>query len=653
MIDYDPVLSSLYGWLRKLQITQKTISAHIEESQSALDEDSLEFDLDHPVKGAVRVRMLLPTDEYFRVEGIGLRLAERHDDRAVLDVYDYGGIFDPVDGCVQGEHYSASHLAWMAAVFHADSGKETYLDDARRGVEFYLNTRADGYRFASWGYHHDFNNYAFMETFDAVLDHLSEDERHRWFPQLQKWKNSRNRTSNWCAMRALAYLKRSRHTSSLTDRLRYQCNLLAVELCQLADGCFDDMRGVSRPIQYHAYVAALIGRLYGVLPSERVKRRLIKAARYLTHYVDPDGNFNYKGRGQGQIFGYGAAIYTLELARTLDDDYAPVYGTCIRRMWDYLAGYQQADGHFPLVLTSHADDEGFGWYDYHHTTVYNAFLGVWLALARRVACDHRTDDGGLPGGLVYLEPSGVIRYADRSYFCVLSAGEKQYPADAGTTFDHLWISGLGSVISCPGGPTPESYGAGRSHPNIDVNYSTPLVRLPGGRWISPAHRQARVTQLSDCEFSLSLDYEVCRYDRIIRFEESAIHVRDVLDFVRGVTVEELRLLNLPLLAENVRVESIPDGLVLTGVEVPDSSARAIISVESSVSSVFTVRETIHSAAGIAVNMAVSAETSEYKPGDRVTTEWHITIVGGKDDARTLDSDTRMPDCGNIDCSAGG
>ena len=107
----------------------------------------------------------------------------------------------------------------------------------------------------------------------------------------------------------------------------------------------------------------------------------IKGIDYFLRFVDPDGCFNYTGRGQEQIFGYASAIYVLEAALKVNPSKMKIYQTALNRIWEYFLSFFKPEGYFPLVLNSHADEERYGWYDYHHLTVYNGFTGVWLGLA--------------------------------------------------------------------------------------------------------------------------------------------------------------------------------------------------------------------------------------------------------------------------------
>ena len=60
--------------------------------------------------------------------------------------------------------------------------------------------------------------------------------------------------------------------------------------------------------------------MYLLNGQDKIARKFLNGIEFFMPFVDPDGDFNYWGRGHGQIFGHGAAIYALLAAANLTGD---------------------------------------------------------------------------------------------------------------------------------------------------------------------------------------------------------------------------------------------------------------------------------------------------------------------------------------------
>src|SRR4030042_6743126 len=167
-MDYLEVITDLHKWLGKYQITQKSVTANVEKGR-------LKFLFLHPTEGYVEVIQDFPDREFFRSHGVGFRIKERNGKKVNIDVYDYGGIYDPIEKRVMGEHYSTSHYALLSAILFNDTRNDEYQDCARMALEFHLNTYKEEYHFPSWDYHWDFQNYSLLESFFLLKDYLSDN----------------------------------------------------------------------------------------------------------------------------------------------------------------------------------------------------------------------------------------------------------------------------------------------------------------------------------------------------------------------------------------------------------------------------------------------------------------------------------------------
>ncbi|HWR04513.1 MAG TPA: hypothetical protein VN419_10890 [Humidesulfovibrio sp.] len=490
-------------------------------------------------------------------------LAER---QVVEPGYDQGGIRDPLTGLVAGEHYSATHFALLGCLLDQADPDPARLPLIRAALEFHARTSGGEYAKGSWAYHWDFNNYAFAKSLVLLGDALPTAERARGLGVMRAWKENRHKTVNWLFMRAYNATLRRKLCGGLTDALRARYNLFLSLRCQLEDGCIEDVRHTSRPIQYHAFSTALLHQLYLLTGERRFLRRFLAGLEYLLPFVAPDGDFNYLGRGHEQIFGYGVALYVLEAGLPHAGGNAQRVDEAAERCLAHLSRYTTPEGCFPLVLNGHDNDRRYGWYDYHHLTVYNAFLGVWLAECARlkpVTPPPPSLAQAVPAhyGAQLFAPSGRLACDMPRYFLCLSAGEpgSRYYADCGLAFQHFWVKGFGDLISCPGGPGgPDGKGFADFYAregDAAKNFFAPLGKR-GGVWCSPVGGRGSLVQRGAGGYALTYEYPGgFSVNRLVTLAEDGVLLRDEVSFQDGQGFEEFRLVNLPLLQGGHTVEA--------------------------------------------------------------------------------------------------
>ena len=141
-----------------------------------------------------------------------------------------------------------------------------------------------------------------------------------------------------------------------------------------------------RSFAYHAFCGALLADLWRHHLKRWAARAAVRAADCLVPFVLPNGDSLYVGRGQQQIFGYGALLYLLESAARLSG--RPEFATLAGRVFGRLLSFQRRDGSFPLVLREGEAAEPWqpdrsrpGWYAYNRYADYLPFLGCMLVKA--------------------------------------------------------------------------------------------------------------------------------------------------------------------------------------------------------------------------------------------------------------------------------
>lgn len=431
------------------------------------------------------------------------------------DGYDTGGIRDPLSGVVAGEHYSASHFAWVQLLLRNQPDGLQRVQAAKRALDFHVRTAPDEYAPRSWDYHWDFNNLAFAASFGLLAEKLGAEERDRYTVAMMTWRTNPHHAVNWVAMRSLAAAFRYALLGLQEDALQAVHWLEFVLSAQLADGGIEDVKGQSLPSQYHAYSACLLHMLLEPAPvgpeggesvvdeaisrsvslagllekassavvEARVRKAVIAAARWLLAICGPDGEMNALGRGQGQIFGYACAVYLFSAAMQLDTAKAGEYRWAAESVLSRMERFVRHDGSLPLVLHTLPDAERAGWYDYHHGTVYNAFAALWLQKAAMLPhCEtsltaQRAEQPA--AGVTHLSESGLLVIRGKSYFALFSRGHAGagYATEAGIT-PHLLMAGEQVLFRYPQGPAAGKYGEHCLHKGQTANIWAPVWTVP-------------------------------------------------------------------------------------------------------------------------------------------------------------------------------
>lgn len=493
--------------------------------------------------------------------------------------YDLGGIRDPLSGVVAGEHYSASHFAWVQLLLNRQAGGEPErVRAARLALDFHMRTSPDEYAPKTWDYHWDFNNLAFAAAFGLLGDVLSVEERDSCIVSMMTWRTNPHHAINWVAMRCLGAAMRHAFLGLPEDALQAVQWLDFVLDAQLPDGGIEDVKGESLPSQYHAYTACLLhlllepdmvprrekgglgsvaevlasSTLAGVLEGatsavveSRVRTAVVAAARWLLAICGPDGEMNVLGRGQRQIFGYACAVYLFRAAMTLDAGKAGEYRWAAESVLARLERHVREDGRLPLVLSGLPDAERAGWYDYHHGTVYNAFAAVWLQKAAELPVAENVPSVLPATGVTHLQDSGLLVLRTGAYFALFSKGYAGagYATEAGIT-PHLLMAGAQVLFSCPLGPFAGKYGERCSHDGQSANVWAPVWAVPyseegalasasaGKRdcssWVAPTGEHGSIVRLSEHVWSLRLQAHGAVWERRLAVGPWHLEANDTL-----------------------------------------------------------------------------------------------------------------------------
>jgi hypothetical protein len=212
-------------------------------------------------------------------------------------------------------------------------------------------------------YHREFIEYALRDT-SGITDAQIRDI-------LRDAPNQHPDVANW---QILALINHMNRTKGGLSKLLNTAHWAFIRLRYWRTPAFLD-RPICFSSQYHAFCAALLAE-----SSHRGHQRISqKATRFLARLIGSHGFANLLGRGAGQSFGAGSAVYALTHYGFIDQASA-----VLSRIEDAV---RQA-GELPLnLLAPNAlpdapgpkNPKTPGWYSYSRHDDYLAFAGVWLA----------------------------------------------------------------------------------------------------------------------------------------------------------------------------------------------------------------------------------------------------------------------------------
>lgn len=324
-------------------------------------------------------------------------------------------LIDPVDKKVIGFHYGETH---MGAAFIL--GGIHFKEDAVRDMGFCIINgfikHAKEYQ-REVAYHWDFNNFALC----VLYEYLEKDGHYSDFCDKLKdfiliQQDSNNATINWHPMRL--YVNRWKY--QWTKDEKYKANIESfkkkIASAQYADGFIEDLlpKGTSFNFQYHMFTTSVLAflKVRGIDVAD-----LNAAVSRAIDMMDYQGDINYLGRGNNQIFAWGPASYLYSVLENRE-----VYN----KAFDYVQNRAiKAIKKDNLILNDFDGAEKNWWWDYHFCSVYIAHYAFWLMLAaienKEMLYEYKAASASDSG----------VHIHKREYCVVTFDGRKHYLAESG------------------------------------------------------------------------------------------------------------------------------------------------------------------------------------------------------------------------------
>ena len=452
------------------------------------------------------------------------------------------GIWDSEAEICINNHYSLSHLMLAAGLLYELTGKEDYRVQHDAMADLLQQHYVSGYAHYDVNtIHWDFNNHAWLSCAQlATGGDLAPRIRSGALQGLRRENGTW--AGNWLVMRELNQALRRSLGISWQPWRRWPERFLQHRLFR-RDGGIDEFPGHSRPVQYHAYILALLLRRFLVTQhfAPRDLRRMESGVAYLLAHLDPLGNANYRGRGQYQLFFEGCARYVLQIMSAwcgeTDLGQACRDGlTCLdRQEWPVREG-----GLLSLVRTDPAGDRHGAYYDYHYLTVYNAFDLAWRLLAlhdsKKIIRDsypHRSRSAQRTG---LFPDSGLYLARPAGWIFALTGGEDMYLSDVGLTVCHLG-GRHGHLFTAPGGPHPGRYGVKYGSEQLRENVFSPLIW--DGRELSLPHFRCGSLEETPDGVLARISRGDWRLQRRLGVRGNQLRFSDLLEAPRDVKIRRL------------------------------------------------------------------------------------------------------------------
>ena len=202
---------------------------------------------------------------------------------------------------------------------------------------------------------------------------------------LDRYHEKGTRMLNWFLLRKLN--KRLCDRYDVIDHLKLR---VAASIYQESSGLIlDELK--TRSLQYHAFCLFVLAELIETDPENLwLKKWFSKGVEFSMQHILDDGTSLYIGRGQEQIFGYGALIYSIEYFYT---KVRPLNENLINKISRRLLSFQRDDGSYPLVLRNREPEPSNarfsecvpgGWYGYNTLYDYQPFLAYCLVKASKL-----------------------------------------------------------------------------------------------------------------------------------------------------------------------------------------------------------------------------------------------------------------------------
>lgn len=418
-------------------------------------------------------------------------------------------------------------------------------------------------------FHWEFNNYAILKM-RQVQEELG---KYVFSPLTYRGV----KCTNWSMLRCVGLLleHRSIDNEQIKDKILHM---------QMENGLILDEAHVAS-FQYHSFMVALLYELYKLTNDVFYLDKFKKGISFIEKFTLKNGDTLTVGRGQEQIFGYGALIYIYCVAyKELKE---PKYLSLVERVFQYVNSFWDKERILPLVLNKYesesdktlpiTDRRHLGWYSYNNYYDYLPFFTYYLVECYSILKEETQDVDIEPLQHNNYADDCFMRYSDLQFDIVMSC--KQWASANALCMPYI-VTSSGDVTSVCGGDDFVDVGYSQIE-SISLPYSeyaNPFLHIFDSKWYfkkvvkrilkkdKSATRlylwqQANTKMCQQdvfSEFELKLDSMDYRFTRKMCIDTKKVIIKDEIAFKRKLKYREFVPVNLmlPSKKENEKIKLV-------------------------------------------------------------------------------------------------
>ncbi len=350
-------------------------------------------------------------------------------------------------------------------------------------------------------YRWEFKNYAIIQVYSILKSELSTKEKSEIEQYIKASQNICSYQTNYTAMRALNSITKYSLFKKTKDKIRAKAELQLVLFRQDQDGLFADDAN-HHSFQYHAYILALLYQYHQLSTNpkqqSKLQERFLKGVHFLIPFINQEGDFNYIGRGQRQIFGYASYIYALRAAAHLTSN--SYYLSLSKKIEQFIEPYIRD---FEIVCSPNQDKK-VGYYPYNNRSDYLSFTAYYLLLANEIPLPQSNKVT-----IVFDDTKPLIKFYSQPNLLLIRNKDSLYIL-GGTPGNHaelpLILHTYPSIFTTSGGPSTSK--------NQQIRYSEAYTGFPSIQGTLTTRRNGDIIEMLHSTPKNLINYRILLSNKI-------------------------------------------------------------------------------------------------------------------------------------------
>ncbi len=284
------------------------------------------------------------------------------------------GLFDPIEKRHVRNGYGNAFFSLLCDQLYLDSGKIEWKK--RRDISLKAELKSiKNYSKEKGLFRWEFKNYALLSLYYSNKNRKSKKINKSLTKELESYLQSMiylgSYQTNYFALRGINYLLKYLCFGDPKDKKKAKQQIRVVLSRQTPEGFFWDTPK-HKTFQYHAFTLMLLCKFYSISKWRPVLPHIKKGLKLLKNITDNNGDFNYFGRSQRQLFGYGNGILAFSLGHSIIPNQN--YDRMAKLVLDFIKPHTRK-----MRIVMNKDQDLFaGWYKYNCLTDHITFSAYTL-----------------------------------------------------------------------------------------------------------------------------------------------------------------------------------------------------------------------------------------------------------------------------------